>query len=222
MSNTLLISVSLCSIPLITTILLNRSKLLWVSFILSTFHAILVGLYGWYGLYFEDSCLGGRPFERDYSMVDVTIGYLICDLFFVALWLSPKSIIIHHIISIIGLSMGRYIGLGYGIYLSFLRTEISTIPLNICWAMKKLKMGRGMNIYIAGMSLILSYFFFRILAIKWLVYDCVPEIYNQLPPLWSIPGSLIILANACMNILWFYQIIQKVLGNNDNEKRKTL
>jgi len=203
----------------------NRKDVLFISFMVSTIHALVVGIYGLVALNYETSCLAMESLSKPYYLLDFTISYLFCDLVFVAFWDSPRSIVYHHILSILGLVLGRITGLGYGVALSFLRTELSTIPLNICWYLKQTKRDRGMTLWVAGVSLLLSYFFFRILASKWLILSCIPEIYDSAPLPLAIPGSIIVLFNCVMNFVWYIQIINKFLftvnTKNINSKEPT-
>jgi hypothetical protein len=199
-----------------------KQNMLIASFILSTIHAIIVGLYGLIELPYQDSCLSAPSFSKDYTILELTMGYLISDLIFVAWHQSPKSIIFHHIFSTFGLGLGRYFGLGYGLGMTFLRTEISTIPLNICWFMKKANKDKGISMWIMGAILLLSYFLFRILAIKWVVYDCVSELYSFLPWYLSLPGIFVILFNSVANCKWYIQIINKLLFREPEVKIKNI
>lgn len=200
----------------------RKSNLLLWSFVLSTIHALIAGLYGLINLPYEQSCLGAPSFSKNYTILEFTAGYLISDLICVAWHQSPKTIIFHHIFSSAGLFLGRYFGLGYPLGLTFLRTELSTIPLNICWYMKKTNKDKGMTMWCMGALLLLFYFVFRILAIKWIAYDCVIELYFFLPWYLSFPGISIILFNSIANCIWYFQIINKLLFRENEPKIKKL
>lgn len=160
----------------------------YTSRVISTLHSILAvvgsSLYLWTG---NDDILA--------LLYGNSIGYCLYDMKNV---IAEKStaMIIHHIVFMVGII---FYGYKYVREVSlFLLTEISTVFLNIAWYLHKTGQRNTRRYKITAISLLTSYFLFRIVLVSFIVY----RIYI-LRCISCVPVVLTLLA---LNVVWFYKL----------------
>ena len=190
----------------------NKNKYLAFSYILSSIHALMAGGYGLYMIIATDildRCVIGTM-DDNWLLAHIMVAYLLADALYVAMWLSPISIVGHHLVASIGIALASKMGLGYGIFIRFALTELSTLPLNMCWYLNDKK---SMHFKISGSILIIIYFLTRIIFVPEMLYTCYPEMWYTLP--WSLFlfGMISVGFMMFLNIFWFVKIIKRVIGS---------
>jgi hypothetical protein len=117
----------------------DKKRYLELSFVASTLHAACVGGYALYVLSTTDkyqTCIAPRAGD-DWTYAYVMVAYLLADVLCVALWCSPRDIVAHHLIAALGLYLASTHDVAHGLGLRFALTELGTVPLNVCWYLKK-------------------------------------------------------------------------------------
>jgi hypothetical protein len=195
----------------------SRSYLTW-SYVVSTLHALYIGPYALWLLLTtsaRDFCVA--PLEgSDWALTEVMGAYLLADTLCVALWLSPWEIIVHHVASLVTLFVAYRYGIGYGVVLRFAMTEMSTLPLNICWLLKPdagdppASPVRARVLKYAGGLLVAIYFATRVATIPEMVLVCYPQIWHELPRWIAVPSVFALAYMMGMNVVWFYKICRRV------------
>lgn len=192
----------------------------------STAHAILVSATAAHLLCFSDFFKEGGPFGSvvfrssimSQVILGVSIGYFISDLAMI-LWFYPAlggtEYVLHHLLSIISISLSLYSGHAHFYIYVVLFSEITTPFVNLRWylsvaGMKKSKayVVNGVFLFFGWLMarvLLFIYFFFHI----YLHYDQVREI---------VPAGFYFLfiappVLALMNLFWFYKIAKGLLRN---------
>jgi TLC domain len=208
---------------------LSRRYLAW-SYVVSALHALYVGPYALWLLLTTSAryhCIA--PIEGgDWTLIEVMGAYLLADTLCVALWLSPREIIAHHVTSLVSLGIAHAFGIGYGVVLRFAMTELSTLPLNACWLLKPEADGpppsptRTRALSYAGALLVLVYFATRVATIPEMLLVCYPQIWHQLPRWIGVPSVVALAYMMGMNVVWFWKICRRVYAATRPTEREHL
>lgn len=225
-------------------IIREDKQYLLFSYVISTLHAFLVGVYGWYKLmdgWYEKTCiftpnitlitqdqlnhqnlmssnLLDNKHIPDWTFVHVMVAYMMADTICVAMWHSPRSIVAHHLIASVGLSICYYFNIGYGLALRMALTETATVMLNICWYLKRAEKDtntRAKNdivFKICVVLLILLYGYTRVWSIPEIVRKCYPEMIDVLPWYLAVFGIVVMSYMQAMNVYWWLQIVKRAIS----------
>ena len=189
--------------------LFNKKQYLVFAYIVSTIHALIVGCWGLWLLRDKDiteRCLVDAPTDN-WLLIHIIIAYLLADAICVVIWHSKYDIVVHHLLSACGLIIASHYRIGYGICVRFAITELSTIPLNICWYLRKRPNTSKYVLGLAASILIIIFFLVRILPIPNMLQQCYPQLWQhtQLPLFFLSIHTITYM--LVMNIVWFYRIV---------------
>ncbi|KAJ8363413.1 hypothetical protein SKAU_G00122440 [Synaphobranchus kaupii] len=198
----------------------------WNSRLVSTIHALIVGLFCLYILWFDDA-VNADPVWGDPSLVKlnvaITSGYLLYDLLLLAChWstMGDSFFVCHHLAALY--AYGYVLSRGVLPYFANFRliSELSTPFVNQRWFFEALSYPRSGNLVVAnGVAMTLAFFLVRIAVI--------PSYYTKVAANFGTPafarlglGPQVawILSSVgldILNLIWMYRIsrgLYKVLG----------
>jgi hypothetical protein len=183
----------------------SKEVMMLYSYLFSTIHSAIVGSMGVTYLLFH----GMEEMVGDAKWIWVTVGYLAADELWIVWRWSPGSISIHHFVGGVGLVIIATQGYGHGYGMYFLATEISTVPLNIAWYMRKCDARRQYLVPIYATTLI-TYFFIRIIPGPWFIYSTIVVFMDNdagfVRTIAPLIGSIIV----TLNVYWFTRLIRSV------------
>ncbi|XP_048844369.1 TLC domain-containing protein 4-B-like [Brienomyrus brachyistius] len=213
--------------------MLNRKqKIEWNSRTVSTLHAVVMGLFCLYILFFDDA-INKDPIWGDPALVKISVGittgYLISDLLLIRCYwtaIGEKSYVVHHLASL----YACYYVLGQGMLPYFanfrLIAEISTPCVNQRWFFEVLGYPKSSKANIANGVLMAVTFFLVRIAIIPIYYGRMYSVYGsesffRLP--WGGRAAWIF-SSICldiMNVVWMHKIARgcyKVLLSSRRKK----
>lgn len=194
-----------------------KDVMMSTSYLFSTIHSAIVGFVGL--KYFIAN--GMDAMCGDPKWIWFTIGYLLADECWIAWRYSPLSISLHHLIGGTGLFIIATQNYGYGYGMYFLATEISTVPLNIAWHMRKCNHQREYLLPVYATTLV-TYMFIRIIPGPYFVYSTIMRYItgdgNIITALAPVIGCTIV----GLNFYWFVRLIQSSMKEDRPSKQRIL
>lgn len=205
------------------TKLTDLQKVEWDNRGFSTFHAITVSTAAAYFLFISDFFDNHGPIGvvfcssiMSQMTLGVSIGYFISDLAMI-LWFYPalggEEYVLHHLLSIISMSLSLYSGHAHFYIYIVLFSEVTTPFVNLRWYLNVVGMKTSKAYAINGIFLFFGWLIARVILFAYffihiyLHYDQVREIFPiGYYCLFIVPPSL-----AMMNLFWFYKILRGLL-----------
>ncbi|MCJ8728558.1 hypothetical protein PDJAM_G00005880 [Pangasius djambal] len=213
----------------------HKQQIEWNSRTVSTFHAILVGLFCLYILFFDEA-INQDPVWGDPALVKInvgiTTGYLISDLLLIFYYwraIGDKFFVVHHLAAL----YAYYFVLGQGMLPYFanfrLLAEFSTPCVNQRWFFEVLGYPKSSRLNIANGVLMAVVFFMVRIAVMPVYYSRMYSVYGtEAFYRVSFGGrSAWIFSSICldiMNIMWMHKIAcgcYKVLRSSQHVKSQT-
>lgn len=174
--------------------------------LISTIHAVFIS-YNSAQFFFNNI---DNNYFRSTLLISMT--YFIIDLFYLLSTINNRNkthiiqMIIHHVMPICILSARYLFGFIYhelfDYIMSFLFiSEITTLPLNICWYLNKQSKTNNILFKTSALSLLILYIPFRIINNTYML--CV-IIYNR-EYIYLLPQIIL----TFLNYIWYYKLIKK-------------
>lgn len=216
-------------IPGFSKVSVKKQRRAWYNRGVSTIHAcVMFSITAYYWLYvnpaMEISAAGHRIEAR---ALDIMMGYLYYDILYEALTSRQTDALSHHVLGLVSHLSSRLSNNNAAAYYSMLVyiAEGSTPFLNISWLLHMLSLKKTLIFKICALSLIVSFFTFRILLGPCMVYHMLihREEWGE-----SGRGSLflgntaIVASFAVLNFFWFYKLLAVALGSANVDKRKEM
>jgi hypothetical protein len=217
---------------LVTSKLKTKERCLAFGYSMSSVHAAVVGGYALWLIYAKGAlsgCIGWRE-EDDWTFAHVMVAYMLVDATFVAGRFSSWDIVAHHLVSAVGIALAHELKLGHGMCVRFALTELSTLPLNYCWRIKRdLEKRREVwsqlppevkvsslapstgKLAGAGVVLLLTYLATRILTIPEMCLTCYPQLWTHRIPFVRAFGLVASTYMMGMNVFWFSKLLKLTL-----------
>ncbi|XP_051970862.1 TLC domain-containing protein 4-B-like isoform X1 [Xyrauchen texanus] len=212
--------------------LTHKQKIEWNSRTVSTLHALLVGLFCLYILFFDEA-VNQDPVWGDPTLVkinvSITTGYLISDLLLIFYYwraIGDKFFVVHHLAAL----YAYYYVLGQGMLPYFanfrLLAEFSTPCVNQRWFFEVLGYPKSSKPNMANGVLMAAVFFLVRIAIMPVYYGRMFSVYGT-EAFYKVSfggRSAWIFSSICldiMNIMWMHKIARgcyKVLRSNRKSK----
>ncbi|TNN84667.1 Transmembrane protein 56-B [Liparis tanakae] len=195
----------------------DRQKVEWNSRTVSTFHALLVGIFCLYILFFDDA-VNEDPVWGDPTLVKtnvaITTGYLISDMLLIFYYwkaIGDKFIVVHHVAAL----FAYYYVLGEGLLPYFanfrMLAEFSTPCVNQRWFFETLGYPKSYRPnMVNGVAMTVGFFLVRI-AVMPVYYIRMYAVYGTDPYYVVSRGGRVawIGSSICldiMNVMWMHKI----------------
>lgn len=202
----------------------KAEKIEWDNRGFSTVHAIVVSVTAAYLLFWSDFFKDEGPYGPvvfrssilSQVILGVSIGYFISDLAMI-LWVYPalggKEYVLHHLLSMISLSLSLYSAQAHFYLYVVLFSEITTPFVNLRWYLNMAGMKNSKAYVFNGILLFFGWLFARVLLFVYFFFH-IYQHYDQVKEVFAAGFYFLFIAPpslALMNLFWFYKIAKGML-----------